>query len=544
MKLVLAAIHIKPSPRAVPLGPAMLAAALRRAFGDRVRTRIVDLFREQTAAACADRILAADPELVGFSLYVWNRPLALETASLLKQRRPGLVIFAGGPEATADQAGILAHPAIDFVLAGEGEKLIVETLGRLRKGATPREIAASASPIPVRDLAALPSPYLDGTLKPADYGGALWELSRGCPFACDFCFESRGTAGTRRVPLERVEAELALFAASGIGEVFVLDPTFNYHKAGAKQVLRLIAAKAPDIHFFFEIRSEFIDREMARLFAGIRCTLQIGLQSIHAEVHRNIGRSFDPADFEARMLLLHRADVTYGFDLIYGLPGDSLAGFRASLDFALGLAPNHLDIFCLAVLPGTRLAETAPALKLQHQADSPYEVISSPTFGSQDMALAARIAQGCELFYNQGKAVPWFAIIREALEISPAELFERFALWLESRPGEDLTQTQREFIGSLFAERDDSLRGGIARDIIGYFGYAAELLDALSMAADRREPPSRRVAFNHDPREMLAQMEAGTISLEELVFSLPEKACEAVLSVNDGTIDIELLHRP
>jgi radical SAM superfamily enzyme YgiQ (UPF0313 family) len=541
MKLVLAAIHIKASSRAVPLGPAMLAAALRRSFGEDIQTRIQNLFLDQSAVECADRILASDPDHVGLSMYVWNRSLALEIASILKQRKPGLVIFAGGAEATADQAGVLGDPAIDFVLAGEGEELIVESLGRLLKGATPQEIAVSARPIPVKDLATLPSPFLDGTLRLADYSGALWELSRGCPFSCDFCFESRGTTGIRRFPLDRVEAELDLFVASGIREIFVLDPTFNYHKAKAKQVLRLIALKAPDIHFFFEVRSEFIDRGMAGLFADIRCSLQIGLQSAHDEVLRNIGRGFDPADFEAKILLLHKADVTYGFDLIYGLPGDSLEGFRASLDFAMSLVPNHLDIFRLSVLPGTRLAETAPALNLEHEAGNPYEVIASPTFSREDMALAARLANGCDVLYNQGKAVPWFDLILEALEMTPAEVFERFAAWLDSNLAEDLIQTQRDFIGSLFEESGNSLMGGIAADVISYFGYSAELMDAGPTEPDRRGPPSRRVAFNHDPVDLLAQMQAGTVSLEELVFSLPAKACDAVLSVNDGTIGIEVL---
>ncbi len=546
MKLVLAAIHIKASPRAVPLGAAMLAAVLRRAFPEEIQTRILNLFLDQPAAECADKILESDPDHVGFSLYVWNRALALETASVLKQRRPGLVVFAGGPEATADPAGVMSNPAIDFVLPGEGEELIVETLGRLLKGATPREIAASARPIPVKDLATLPSPFLDGTLKLADYSGALWELSRGCPFACDFCFESRGTRGVRRIPFDRLEAELDLFAASGIREVFVLDPTFNHHKANAKKVLRLIAAKAPDIHFFFEIRSEFIDREMTRLFAAIRCSLQIGLQSAHDDVLRNIGRSFDPADFEARILLLHNADVTYGFDLIYGLPGDSLEGFRASLDFAMSLVPNHIDLFHLSVLPGTRLAETAHDLNLEHEAVNPYPVIASPTFTREEMALAARIAHGCDLLYNQGKAVPWFSIILESLEMPSSELFERFAAWLESHPAGNLTLTQRDFIGSLFVEDGNALMGSIAADIISYFGYSAELLDARPVESDGRNPPSRRVAFNHDPMELLARMQAGTISLEELVFSLPEKACDAVLSVNvnEGTIYVQVLLRP
>ena len=541
MKLVLAAIHIKASPRAVPLGPAMLAAVLRRAFGEEIRTRILNLFLDQTVFECADRILESDPDHVGFSIYVWNRGLALEIAKILKQRRPGLVIFAGGAEVTADRVGVLGDPAMDFVLAGEGEDLIVETIGRLLRGATPQEIAASARPMPVKDLATLPSPYLDGTLRPADYGGALWELSRGCPFTCDFCFESRGTAGIRRVPMDRVEAELDLFAASGIREVFVLDPTFNYHKASAKQVLRLIAVKAPDIHFFFEIRSEFIDREMAGLFAGIRCSLQIGLQSAHDKVLRNIGRSFDPVDFEAKILLLHNADVTYGVDLIYGLPGDSLDGFRTSLDFAMSLVPNHLDVFRLSVLPGTRLAEAAPVLNLEHETCNPYQVIASPTFTREDITAAARIAHGCDVLYNQGKAVPWFDIIMEGLEMSPSEVFERFAAWLESHPSEDLTQIQRDFIGSLFEERGDPLMGSIATDIINYFGYSAELMDTKPMEPDRQAPPSRRVAFTHDPLDLLAQMQAGTTSLEELVFSLPGKACEAVLSINDGAIAIQTL---
>ena len=543
MQLVLAAIHIEPSPRAVPLGPAMLASALKRAFPNEIQTCILDLFLEQPAVACAEKILESNPDCVGLSLFVWNRTLSLEIAAILKARKSGIVLFAGGAEATADQAGVLADGSIDFVLPGEGEELILEAMGRLLQGATPREIAAAVKPGPVRNLATLASPYLDGTLRLQEYTGALWELSRGCPFKCDFCFESRGTAGIRRIPMDRVEAELAAFESSGIREVFVLDPTFNYHKAQAKQILRLIAKKAPDIHFFFEIRSEFIDREMAKLFAAIHCTLQIGLQSAHDEVLRNISRSIDPKAFEAKLLLLHQAGVPYGFDLIFGLPGDSLEGFRTSLDFALSLVPNHLDIFRLAVLPGTRLAETAPNLGLQYQAGNPYHVLGSPTFSPVDMAKAARIAQGCDVFYNQGKAVPWFDIILEALQMTPSQVLEAFATFMEKAPAEDLTLIQRNFIVALFDDRGDALIGSIAADIISYFGYSAELLDSPIVATDspgHQEPPARLVGFNHDPVDMLAQMQAGTTNLEDLVCSLPPRFCEAFLCLHGGDVDIRL----
>lgn len=537
MKLVLVAIHIEPSPRALPLGPAMLASALGAALGDAIDTRVVDAFVAEPTAVCADRILASEPDLVGFSMYVWNRTQALEIAAHLKAARPGIVIFAGGAEATADAAGVLADPALDFVLPGEGEELIVAAMQRLLGGVSPQELAAWARPMPVKDLAALPSPYLDGTLRPENYGGALWELSRGCPFTCDFCFEARGTAGVRRIPLARVEAELELFEAQGIREVFVLDPTFNYHKAQAKQVLRLIAEEAPSIHFFFEVRSEFIDREMAALFAAIPCTLQIGLQSAHDDVLRNISRTFDPGDFEAKILLLHQAGVPYGFDLIYGLPGDSLEGFRASVDFAMSLVPNHLDIFRLSVLPGTRLAETAPGLGLEHQQQNPYSVIASPTFGLEAMTQAAHIAQGCDELYNHGKAVPWFDIVLEALDTTPAEIFEAFAQWLEAHPDHDLIAAQQAFFLGLFEAQGEPLLGALATDVIAYFGHSAALLDDMD---EDSETLHRAVPFQHDPRLLMDQMEAGTIRLEDLAFCVPARPCEVDFHLGDQGLELHV----
>lgn len=345
MNLVLVAIHLEVSPRSVPLGPAMLASVLRRAHPEAIQTRILDLFLPQSAEACVEQILALDPQWVGFSIYVWNRSLSREIARILRVRSPSILLFAGGSEATADPAGMLGEGWLDLVLPGEGEELIEDVLGRLLKGIPVEEVRGSISPGFVKDLATLPSPYLDGSLDPTAYPGMLWELSRGCPFRCDFCFESRGTSGIRRVPMDRVKAELAHFEACGVSQVFVLDPTFNFDRPQAKAILQLIAEQAPAIHFFFEVRSEFIDAELARQFGSIRCTLQIGLQSADDAVLSNINRSINRSDFEAKVLLLHQAGATYGFDLIYGLPGDTLEGFHASLDFAFSLVPNHVDLF-------------------------------------------------------------------------------------------------------------------------------------------------------------------------------------------------------
>jgi radical SAM superfamily enzyme YgiQ (UPF0313 family) len=56
----------------------------------------------------------------------------------------------------------------------------------------------------------LTSPYLDGTLDLSKYEGALWELARGCPFKCSYCYESKGEKKVRLLPMERIEKELKL----------------------------------------------------------------------------------------------------------------------------------------------------------------------------------------------------------------------------------------------------------------------------------------------------------------------------------------------
>lgn len=217
----------------------MLAASLHETYGERLRIGLVDLYLQQSVESCEQRILTQNPDWVGLSLAVWNRTPALRIAELLKAARPGLVIPVGGPEATADQAQLASHPALDLVLPGEGERLMVETVGRLFAGCSPAELKAGIRPATAAALGSLPSPWLDGTLDPGRYGGLLWELSRGCPFKCDFCFESLGSERVRRFPVERLRAELELFARSGVSQVFVLDPTFDFNRDEAKRLLRL-----------------------------------------------------------------------------------------------------------------------------------------------------------------------------------------------------------------------------------------------------------------------------------------------------------------
>jgi hypothetical protein len=472
MRLVLASSPAADSPEAMSLGALCVAAAIRSSPGlAGLEVALVEGgpprprgpgVAEAAAAASAEgaelasRIASSAPDLVGLSVYSWNRAAMAAAARELRKARPGAAIFAGGPEATADPPSLIEEAGLDFAIVGEGESAACAALAALLEAAPrgPLERGLELSPAiaealsrvpgvalpgtlrvgpgrraPDEDCASLVSPWLSGVADPAARGGDIvWELARGCPFKCAYCYESKGRSGLRPFPTKRIEAELELFERAGVSYAFVLDPTFDADRDRAASLLDLLRAKAPNIRWKFEVRAELLDRALVKRFAQLDCSLQIGLQSARPETLELVGRpGFDRRQFARKAAMLSEAGVTFGLDLIYGLPGDGLRQFEDSLDFALALDPNHLDIFPLALLPGTELADRAAELGIEADPRPPYLVRSTRQMPPGDLAAAAALAEACDRFYTAGRAVGWFAAALAPLRARPSAFLRGYA---------------------------------------------------------------------------------------------------------------------
>ena len=467
-KIVCATLLVEKSPQALPLGAACVASSIKSRFKNlevllfsptmedseyfgKSDVEKANIFAEnllEFAGVDAENSIKA----VCLSVYVWNR-LVLEKVGLSLMEK-GILVIAGGPEITANPDSFVGA---DFVVSGEGEAavpLLLEKLenaskfGKSDTGIFEKDFAEDAFFVEKskyhpeikkvfykKSLAGeeLTSPYLDGTLDLSKYEGALWELARGCPFKCSYCYESKGEKKVRLLPMERIEKELTLFAEKDVPQVFVLDPTYNANKERALSLLKMMAKITPNTFYYFEARAEFIDRQIAKAFTKLPCAVQFGLQSSDEEVLKKVNRSFNKAQFVKNINILNQEGVIFGFDLIYGLPGDNLSGFCNSIDFALNLMPNNLELFCLSVLPGTDLFDAAKGYGLVFQEEAPYHVIETPGFSKADMGSASKIAAACNVFYNQGRAVPWFASLMKALQIKPSKFFKDFIAWYESK---------------------------------------------------------------------------------------------------------------
>jgi hypothetical protein len=513
---------VAPGPRAAPFGAGRVASALkaRPELARRTSISIVEGRLDESPRALADRVLAGKPGIVGLSLYLWNSRLLLEAAALIKTGSPQTVLVAGGPDASADPVRLSNKPFIDIVVAGEGEQAMADIVSAALDG---RQLPGPLIRAPLLDVAGLGSPWLDSTLDAGAWGGAALELMRGCPYHCAFCFESKGAAKLRRFPLELVAKEIERFEGAGVDEVFVLDPTFNADARRMAEAVKIFRERGPSLRYFIELRAELLTPKQAELLSTIDCTVQIGLQGSDPAVLKLVDRDFEPESFARKVGLLEAAGIIYGLDLIYGLPGDTLAGFRKSLDYALGLGPNHLDVFRLAVLPGTSLADRAGVMGIEHDDGPPYLVRSTPRFGAADLGEAERLADAADLLYNKGRAVMWFRPMLELARARPSALIASFAGFAASslagrasmahRAAEKL---QLDFLADLFAKKPTTGKAASVRAAFDLVRAAGAWTRALA------EGENTELELGWEPEELLDYAAAG---IAEFAAENPSSTC-------------------
>ncbi|GAA0311099.1 heme anaerobic degradation radical SAM methyltransferase ChuW/HutW [Rhodovulum strictum] len=114
---------------------------------------------------------------------------------------------------------------------------------------------------------------------------------------------------------------------------------------------------APDCEITLEGRivSFGLEKARAAFDAGVN-RISLGVQSFDERVRRRLGRKSTRAEtirFLDGLMALDRGAVV--IDLIYGLPGQDRATFRADLRQAVALGLDGLDIYSLKAIPGTPL---------------------------------------------------------------------------------------------------------------------------------------------------------------------------------------------
>lgn len=229
--------------------------------------------------------------------------------------------------------------------------------------------------------------------KAAADGARRWGLYVHLPFCRQKCFycdfpSYAGQEGRMAVYVEALLGELAREGAPlraawgpprtvylGGGTPTALPPALMERLLAG---LREFLAAAPDaLEFTCECNPGTVDAAyLSLLRAGGVNRLSLGVQTFDDALLRRIGRIHTAAQARAAVRQARAAGFrNLSLDLMYGLPGQTLAGLEMSVQQALALAPQHISIYGLQVEEGTAFARAQAAGRLALPSDEESEAM-------------------------------------------------------------------------------------------------------------------------------------------------------------------------
>ncbi len=359
------------------------------------------------------QLVALDPDVVAFSVYLWNRIASLELVACLKQIKPELKIVLGGAEVSFEDDGFFLRYPVDALICGEGERPLRHLLSAWQAGEQPTEFPGLRLPAApaengqsqLEDLDLLPSPFAAG-LVDLSRGLVYYESSRGCPYTCSFCMSALDDR-VRTFSLPRIFADLQLLIDAQVPQIKFVDRTFNYQNQRSREIFSFILQQNRSSHFHFEIGAHLLDEETLHLLETVPSGMfqfEIGVQSTLPETLVKIGRRASLDKLAENVHRLKKKDnIHLHLDLIAGLPGESYQQFLQSLDWTAQLNPHHLQIEPVKLLPGAPLREQAVEFDLHYDPNPPYSLLRSAELAYAELERLRGIGRLLDLLVNSGR---------------------------------------------------------------------------------------------------------------------------------------------
>jgi radical SAM superfamily enzyme YgiQ (UPF0313 family) len=388
-----------------------------------IQSPLIGLFkRDELLSDLTEKIALNEPNLVGFSCYMWNIEVVLKIAKKLRKRLPDLQILIGGPEIATEyvQQSYFDKHAVDYCISGEGELTFFELLQNLKRskpalknipGLAYRSkknmpFTVNTKRLPFKSLSYVPSPYLKGivdeeVLARNDVEANL-ETQRGCNLRCSYCIYHKDMDRVTYSDVDRVVDEVRYVTKRGVKKIRFVDANFSSDKDFAKSVMKGLIKERFETSLFFELIPGFIDEELAGLFGQYKklhlqneITVGVGVQTINLEVLKRMRRRIKKEKFELTFNLLQKHDIYTKIDLIIGLPGEDASSIERTLEYMVDqLRGSRSHLLCchtMRGLPGTELLEVAKEFKMKFSSKyEPHELIESPILPRADMVKSMR----------------------------------------------------------------------------------------------------------------------------------------------------------
>jgi len=331
-----------------------------------------------------EKIRKDQPDYIGFSTTTSSFLDGIRLARKIKEDYPQGKIVFGGVHISALQSRLLEdYPVIDFGVMGEGEETLFELIeGRelsaiegLIYRSDGNKIESNGCRKKLLDMDSLPFPAYE-KLKgfPHSYQLPIFNYpfapnttvitSRGCPYQCSYCDRSVFGRSYRANSAEYMVALLEfLHQRFHIRHVNIYDDTFTLNR---KRVLAFCEQKIRSglqMTFNCAARAEQIDLDMLRTMKRAGCWMvSLGIETGDPDLlkaHRSYLPGNDPENaleiIRDKVSLIKRAGLRAKGLFMLGLPGETEASVKSSMEYVFSLPLDEFNLSKLTPFPGAPL---------------------------------------------------------------------------------------------------------------------------------------------------------------------------------------------
>lgn len=396
---------------------------------------IVEYEASQPAREVVESLLEQEPMIVGFGVYIWNVVKTREVISFLKKVRPEITVVIGGPEVSFEYEEQPIVTLADYLITGEADVAFRELCRELVAGRKPGTKVINAG---LPSLPELALPYQHYTDKDIAHRVIYVEVSRGCPFTCEFCLSSIDVP-VRQFDHLRVLDELDTLYKRGARTFKFVDRTFNLNLRTSLTILNFFLDRMePGLFVHFEMVPDRFPsqlREVVAKFPPGSLQLEIGVQTLNPEVSVNISRRQDVSKLKENIAFLRAETAAYlHIDLIVGLPGESVESFGRGFNEIVALNPHEIQVGILKRLRGTPIKRHDDSFEMKFSDEPPYEILQNRDVSFRELQVMGRFARYWDLVANSGNFLESRPFILQTGP-TPFDAFFAFSGWLYSKVG-------------------------------------------------------------------------------------------------------------
>lgn len=381
-----------------PLGIMSIAAWLEH---HAIEVGIIDCYATPMGVdEVADEIVRRRPDAVGFSTTTSAFREGYRIAAAIKERDAGIVTVFGGAHPCTMGARLLDDfPAIDYLVIGEGEQTMLELAQAGFKGVESvpgvafrrggkgvltgqRELIANLDDLPFPAYHLLPGFPKRYTLPlfsfPTTPNSSIIS-SRGCPYACSYCDRSVFARGFRFNSPEYVIEHVAMLNRDyGIRHVFFYDDLFTFDRERIARFCDLKAKKRLKVTYNCIARLEHVDEELLALLKRSGCwQVNFGIESGDPEVLKKHRKFYGLDEVGRKLRMVRKAGMRVKGLFMVGLPGEDEAAIRRTIDYALSLPLEEINVTKFTPFPGAPLYAS---IREQGQFDETWELMNCMNF--------------------------------------------------------------------------------------------------------------------------------------------------------------------